>query len=191
MGGIRFIETSLPGIVLVEPVVYGDSRGFFLETFHSERYMDGGITLPFVQDNHSRSAKGTLRGLHYQITKPQGKLIHVVSGEIFDVAVDIRVGSPFFMKWFGTILSGENKQQMYVPPGFAHGFCVMSETADVMYKCTELYHPDLDRSIAWDDPDIGIKWPVDAPLLSSKDAAAPPVAKLPDEDIPLYQPPKG
>ena len=191
MGGIRFIETRLPEVVLVEPVVYGDSRGFFLETFHAEKYKQGGIPLPFVQDNHSRSAKGILRGLHYQITKPQGKLIYVVSGEIFDVAVDIRVGSPLFMKWFGTTLSGENRQQMYIPPGFAHGFCVMSETADVIYKCTDLYYPDLDRGIAWDDPDIGIKWPIDAPLLSPKDAAALPVAKLPDGDIPLYQPPKG
>ncbi len=186
--GIRFTEASLPGVVLVEPEVYGDSRGFFLETFHAEKYMEGGITLPFVQDNHSRSARGILRGLHYQIVKPQGKLIFVVSGEIFDVAVDIRKGSPSFMGWFGTTLSAENKMQMYVPPGFAHGFCVMSETADVIYKCTDLYHPELDRSIAWDDPDIGIKWPVSTPQMSQKDAAAPRLKDVTAEDVPANTP---
>lgn len=188
MGSIRFTEAGLPGVILVEPVVLGDSRGFFLETFHAEKYKQGGIPLPFVQDNHSCSAKGILRGLHYQITKPQGKLIYVVSGEIFDVAVDIRVGSPMFMRWFGTTLSAGNRQQMYVPPGFAHGFCVMSETADVIYKCTDLYYPDLERVIAWDDPDIGIHWPVDAPLLSQKDSAAPHLKDVPSEDTPIYTP---
>lgn len=183
---IRFTEASLPGVVLVEPVVYGDSRGFFLETFHSEKYRDGGIPLPFVQDNHSHSAKGILRGLHYQITKPQGKLVYVVSGEIFDVAVDIRKNSPMFMKWFGTTLSARNRQQMYIPPGFAHGFCAMSDTVDVIYKCTDLFYPEFDRGIAWDDPDIGINWPVDSPHLSSKDASAPRLKEIPAEDVPPY-----
>ncbi|MCK4911728.1 MAG: dTDP-4-dehydrorhamnose 3,5-epimerase [Thermodesulfovibrionales bacterium] len=185
---MKFTDTVLPGVVVVEPEVHGDSRGFFLETFHSEKYREAGITLPFVQDNHSRSVKGILRGLHYQISKPQGKLIYMVSGEIFDVAVDIRKGSPTFMGWFGTTLSAENKKQMYVPPGFAHGFCVLSETADVIYKCTDLYYPDLDRSIAWDDPDIGIKWPVDSPLLSPKDSSASRLKDVPAEDVPIYTP---
>ncbi len=187
--GIKFTAAKkLPGIILVEPVVHGDERGYFLETFHAGKYKEGGIALPFVQDNLSRSSKGTLRGLHYQIVKPQGKLVYVVSGEIFDVAVDIRKGSPSFMKWFGMTLSSENKHQIYVPPGFAHGFCVLSNTADVMYKCTEQYYQEHDRSLAWDDPDIGIDWPIKDPILSQKDTAAPRLKDISAKDMPIYTP---
>ena len=152
----------------------GDDRGFFLETFHVSRYCElAGIELEFVQDNHSRSSAGVLRGLHFQKTKPQGKLVRVVSGEVFDVAVDIRPGSATFGQWAGTTLSGQNKRQFWVPPGFAHGFLVLSETADFEYKCTDYYDSADEGSIRWDDPDLAIEWPNSVPLLSGKDAAAP------------------
>ena len=185
---IKFKETPLSGVILVEPVVHGDERGFFFETYHAEKYKEGGIALPFVQDNHSRSSKNILRGLHYQINKPQGKLVYVATGEIFDVAVDIRVGSPTFMLWYGMILSSKNKKQIYIPPGFAHGFCVTSDTADVIYKCTELYSPEHDRSLAWNDPGINIDWPTNDPSLSEKDAAAPRLKDIPAFDMPTYTP---
>jgi dTDP-4-dehydrorhamnose 3,5-epimerase len=170
---VNVIETDLPGVLIVEPRVFRDPRGFFLETFHARRYEEAGIPAHFVQDNHSRSSRGTLRGLHTQILRPQGKLVRAVSGEMFDVAVDIRPDSPHFGRWVGVWLSGENFRQVWVPPGFAHGFCVTSETVDVEYKCTDFYDPADELSVAWNDPEIGVRWPVDAPLISAKDGAAP------------------
>ena len=173
---MNVIPTKLKDCVIIEPKVFGDHRGFFLETFQVERYRDAaGITLPFVQDNHSRSAAGVLRGLHFQKTKPQGKLVRVVRGEVFDVAVDIRKGSPSFGLWEGVILSEENHRQFWVPPGFAHGFVVLSETADFEYKCTDYYDPTDEGGLRWDDPDLAIDWPQinsQAFKLSEKDAAA-------------------
>lgn len=177
---MRFLETELPGVVLIEPDVHKDARGFFLETFHAERYAAGGIRGPFVQDNHSHSARGTLRGLHAQLKKPQGKLVRAVAGEMFDVAVDIRRGSPGFGRWVGVTLSGSNYRQLYIPPGFAHGFCVLSEEVDVEYKCTDFYDPSDEVTVLWSDPEIGVRWPVTAPILSSRDAVAPPLAGLGD-----------
>ncbi|WP_417536732.1 dTDP-4-dehydrorhamnose 3,5-epimerase [Methylophaga sp.] len=172
---MKVVPTTLKDCVVIEPQVFGDHRGFFLETFQAERYAEeASISLPFVQDNHSRSGKGVLRGLHFQITKPQGKLVRVVNGEVFDVAVDLRRDSPTFGQWEGVYLSGDNKRQFWVPPGFAHGFVVVSETADFEYKCTDYYDPTDECAIAWDDPDIGIKWPIDLEVkLSEKDANAP------------------
>jgi dTDP-4-dehydrorhamnose 3,5-epimerase len=170
---VKILETSLPGVMLVEPRVFGDARGYFFESFHAPRYAEAGIPASFVQDNLSRSAKGTLRGLHFQEPHPQGKLVYCVRGAVFDVAVDIRRGSPSCGKWFGAELSEENHRQMWVPPGFAHGFCVLSDSADFFYKCTDLYHPEHDRGVAWNDPDLGIKWPIEAPLLSEKDRRLP------------------
>jgi len=170
---VKFHATPLPGVVVVEPTVFEDARGFFMETYHAPRFAAAGVRLPFVQDNHTRSVKGTLRGLHFQVTRPQGKLVRVVAGEVFDVAVDLRRGAPTFARWHGQVLSAENRLQIYIPPGFAHGFCVLSDTADVLYKCTDVYDPQGDRSIRWDDPAIGVDWPVMEPILSPKDAAAP------------------
>jgi len=170
---LKATETSLPGVLLLEPTAYSDARGFFMETYQAARFRELGITEPFLQDNHSRSARGVLRGLHYQEPQPQGKLVRCTRGALFDVAVDIRVGSPHFARWFGVELSEENRLMLWVPPGFAHGFCALSEVADLVYKCTTLYDGSADRSIAWDDPDIGIAWPLSSPLLSPKDAAAP------------------
>ena len=180
---MEVIKTSLEGVVIIEPKVFGDERGFFLETFQADRYRDqAGIDLPFVQDNHSRSAKGVLRGLHFQKTKPQGKLVRVVRGEVFDVAVDIRQGSPTFGQWEGVILSEENKRQFWVPPGFAHGFVVLSDVADFEYKCTDYYDPSDEGSLAWNDPEVGITWPLDKldadPQLSAKDMDAGSLASL-------------
>ena len=174
---MRVIETPLPGVLVFEPRVFEDERGFFLESFNEKRYREAGIDKRFVQDNHSYSRQGTLRGLHYQLLYPQAKLVRVTSGEVFDVAVDIRVGSPTFGQWVGTYLSGENKKQVYIPEGFAHGFCVVSESADFLYKCTDFYVPDDERGIIWNDPDIGIEWPIDNPILSPKDSALPPLSK--------------
>jgi len=170
---MRFEPTALPDVVVITPDVHRDPRGFFLETYHQGKYRAGGIGVTFVQDNLSRSARGTLRGLHAQRRRPQGKLIRVVEGAIFDVAVDIRRGSPSFAGWVGVRLSGETFRQVYVPPGFAHGFCVLSETAVVEYKCTELYDPADEIGVIWNDPDIGIQWPISDPTLSAKDGAAP------------------
>jgi dTDP-4-dehydrorhamnose 3,5-epimerase len=170
---VKFHATPLPGVVLVEPQVFEDARGFFMETYHGPRFAAAGIARKFVQDNHTRSVRNTLRGLHFQVTHPQGKLVRVVAGEVFDVAVDLRRGAPTFARWHGVTLSADNRLQIYIPPGFAHGFCVLSDAADVIYKCTEVYDPKGDRSIRWDDPTIGIDWPLTDPLLSAKDAAAP------------------
>lgn len=156
---MKVIETELPGVLIIEPSVHGDERGFFQETFHAQRYAECGITLPFVQDNHSRSGAGILRGLHYQLRQPQGKLVRVMQGSVFDVAVDIRKGSPTFGKWVGVMLSEDNFRQIYVPPGFAHGFCTLSDRVDFLYKCTDYYAPDDERGVIWNDPDIGIAWP--------------------------------
>jgi dTDP-4-dehydrorhamnose 3,5-epimerase len=178
-------ETALPGVLVVEPTVHRDDRGFFLETYHRDRYRAHGIDAVFVQDNHSRSVGPILRGLHAQRTKPQGKLVRAVAGEIFDVAVDIRRGSPTFARWAGERLSAANAWQLWVPPGFAHGFCVLSDAAEVEYECTALYDRADEITIAWNDPEIGIEWPLAQPVLSAKDAAAPPLADLLDL-LPVY-----
>jgi dTDP-4-dehydrorhamnose 3,5-epimerase len=159
--------------VLIEPDVHRDGRGFFLETFHARKYEEGGVRGPFVQDNHSHSARGTLRGLHAQTRRAQGKLVRAVAGEMFDVAVDIRRGSPTFARWFGVTLSGANFRQLFIPPGFAHGFCVLSEQVDVEYKCTDFYDPEGELAVAWDDPRVGIAWPIRDPILSARDRGAP------------------
>lgn len=170
---MKVIQTKLKDCVIIEPRVFGDERGFFLETFQAERYAaQAGINLPFVQDNHSRSSRGVLRGLHFQIKKPQGKLVRVVKGEVYDVAVDIREGSTTFGQWEAVILSEENKIQFWIPPGFAHGFLVLSETADFEYKCTDYYDASDEGSILWNDPDLNIPWQIDNPYLSDKDVKA-------------------
>ncbi|BAP55642.1 dTDP-4-dehydrorhamnose 3,5-epimerase [Thioploca ingrica] len=169
---MKVIPTTLPGVIVIEPKVFGDTRGFFLETFHVERYAQAGILGPFVQDNHSHSAQGVLRGLHFQKQYPQGKLVYVTSGAVFDVAVDIRPTSPTLGKWVGITLTAEQHQQFYIPPGFAHGFCVLSEQADFHYKCTDYYHPEDEGCIRWNDPEINIQWPINNPVLSAKDANA-------------------
>jgi dTDP-4-dehydrorhamnose 3,5-epimerase len=183
---VRFLETPLPGVIVVEPDVHRDPRGFFLETYHLDKYRAGGIPGPFVQDNHSRSARGTLRGLHAQVRRPQGKLVRAVEGEMFDVAVDIRRGSPTFGRWFGVHLTGENFRQIYIPPGYAHGFCVLSESVHVEYKCTDFYDPGGEIGIAWNDPDIGVAWPVEGPTVSDKDGRAPRLAELLDR-LPVHE----
>lgn len=171
---MNIVDTKIPEVKIIEPKVFGDDRGFFLETFQAERYASViGDGLTFVQDNHSRSCKGVLRGLHFQKTKPQGKLVRVVTGEVFDVAVDIRKGSPTFGQWEGVLLTGDNKKQFWVPPGFAHGFVVLSDTADFEYKCTDYYDPSDEGAICWNDPDLAIDWPIDfEPSLSAKDLEA-------------------
>jgi dTDP-4-dehydrorhamnose 3,5-epimerase len=170
---MNVVKTKLHDCVIIEPQVFGDERGFFLEAFQAERYAKlAGITLPFVQDNHSRSSKAVLRGLHYQKNKPQGKLVRVVRGEVYDVAVDIRKGSQTFGQWESVILSEENKTQFWIPPGFAHGFLVLSDMADFEYKCTDFYDPFDEGSILWNDPDLDIPWPLADPILSIKDAGA-------------------
>lgn len=177
---MKFIPTSIPDVVLIEPDVHRDARGFFLETWHQRKYVEAGIEGPFVQDNLSHSGRGTLRGLHAQLCHPQGKLVRAVEGEMFDVAVDIRRGSPTFGRWVGFSLSGENFRQLWVPPGFAHGFCVLSERVHVEYKCTDFYDRDDEISVAWNDPAIGVLWPVKEPTLSAKDAQAPRLSELLD-----------
>ena len=170
---MRIIPTSIPELILIEPRVFGDERGFFMETFQAQKFTELGITNQFVQDNHSGSLRGILRGLHYQIQNPQGKLIRVVSGEIYDVAVDIRKSSPTYGKWVGTVLSTKNKHMFWIPAGFAHGFYALSEWAEIVYKATDYYAPQHERSILWNDPDLNIDWPLIAgqtPVLSSKDA---------------------
>ncbi|TWT59070.1 dTDP-4-dehydrorhamnose 3,5-epimerase [Thalassoglobus neptunius] len=176
---MEFVETDLPGVKLVKPKVFGDERGFFLELYHQGKFREGGIPDPFVQDNMSRSQKGVLRGLHYQIQHPQGKLVMALQGEIFDVAVDVRKSSPHFGKWVGATLSSENRHALYVPPGFAHGFLVLSESAEVLYKCTDLYHPEHERSLIWNDSTVGVEWPTDLePILSAKDQKGLPLAEV-------------
>ncbi|MDA9355731.1 dTDP-4-dehydrorhamnose 3,5-epimerase [Gammaproteobacteria bacterium] len=176
---MKVIKTKLKDCVIIQPTVFEDERGFFLETFQKKRYSElAEINLHFVQDNHSRSSKGVLRGLHTQKNRPQGKLVRVVKGEVYDVAVDIRQGSPTFGQWESVILSEENKTQLWVPPGFAHGFVVLSDIADFEYKCTDYYDSSDEISILWDDPDLDISWPIDQPKLSDKDAGAPKLADL-------------
>ena len=170
---MKVTSTNIPEVLIIEPKVFGDDRGFFLETFQSERYANlAGIMLPFVQDNHSRSTYGVLRGLHFQKTKPQGKLVRVVKGKVYDVAVDLRRGSDTFGQWEAVVLSEENKKQFWVPPGFAHGFLVLSDIADFEYKCTDYYDPLDEGSILWNDPQLDISWPIEKPLLSDKDSRA-------------------
>ncbi len=170
-------QTDLPGVLLIEPKVFGDARGCFLETFSAQRYAEHGIVGPFVQDNFSRSRRGTLRGLHYQIEQPQGKLVQVLRGEIFDVAVDLRRSSPSFGKALGVTLSEHNHRQLYVPPGFAHGFLVLSEDADFVYKCTEYYAPQHERTLLWSDPALSLEWPLTGdPILSAKDQLGRPLS---------------
>jgi len=176
---VKISETELPGVLLLEPKRFGDDRGFFMELFQEKRYAEAGIPGPFVQDNFSRSAKGILRGLHFQQPHAQGKLVQVFAGAVYDVAVDIRRGSPTFGRWVGMELSADNRRQLWVPAGFAHGFCVLSESADFHYKCTDFYSPTSEHCIAWNDPDLGIPWPVKSPLLSPKDSAAPRLADAP------------
>ncbi len=175
---MKFIPTRIPVVVVIEPQVYGDHRGFFMETWHARRFVEHGIDAAFVQDNHSRSLQGILRGLHYQIRMPQGKLVRAIAGEIYDVVVDLRRSSPTFGHWVGEWLTAENKKMLWVPPGFAHGFYVASEAAEVVYKCTEIYAPEHERCLRWDDPEIGIRWPLvngEPPRLSDKDAAGLPL----------------
>ena len=183
---MNLIQTKLPDVLVVEPVVFSDDRGFFLETCNTVRYHKIGITAAFVQDNMSRSKKGVLRGLHYQLQYPQGKLVGVSNGEAFDVAVDIRTGSPTFGQWTGTILNDVNHRQMYIPPGFAHGFCVISDSADFIYKCSEYYHPEDEYGILWNDSDIAIKWPVEIPIISDKDSRNSNLSEIPSKLLPLY-----
>ena len=176
---MKITETRLPGVLVIEPNVYGDERGFFVETFQVGRYRDlAGIDLPFVQDNHSRSRYGVLRGMHAQRNHPQGKLVRVARGEVFDVALDIDPDSATFGQWAGATLSATNGRQMWVPPGYAHGFVVLSEVADFEYKCTDYYHPDDEYGVIWNDPDAAITWPIDDPILSDKDTALPTLAEL-------------
>lgn len=184
----QFHQTSLPGVILIQPDVYRDPRGLFIETYHQRAYSESGIGKSFVQDNYSRSRLNTLRGLHYQLQNPQGKIVYVISGEIYDVAVDIRRGSPAFGKWTAARLSSENRHQVFIPEGFAHGFCVLSDSADVIYKCTDFYSPGDAYGIAWSDPQIAVDWPVDAPFLSDKDLRNPELSDIPETLLPVYGP---
>ena len=170
---MNVVETALPGVLIIEPKAFGDHRGFFLETFQVERYREAGITLPFVQDNHSRSQRGVLRGLHFQKTRPQGKLVSVSRGAVYDVAVDIDPASATYGRFVGVELNDDNHRQMWVPPGDAHGFCVLSEVADFQYKCTDFYFPADEGGLLWNDPDVGIPWPITEPQLSAKDVNNP------------------
>ncbi len=184
---MKVLETELPGVLIIEPMVFGDARGFFLETYRQDSYREAGIPEHFVQDNHSRSRRGVLRGLHYQLSQPQGKLVSVTRGRVFDVVVDIRRGSAAFGRWAAAILDDDNHRQLYVPPGFAHGFCVLSDEADFVYKCTDYYHPESERGIAWNDPDIGIPWPITDVSLSRKDTGNPRLASRYDHDLPSIE----
>ena len=184
---MKVLKTSLPGVLVIEPQVFEDRRGFFMETYHQKRFSQTGLDYSFVQDNLSHSVRGILRGLHYQLKYPQAKLIQVIKGAIFDVAVDIQRGSPYFGQWTGVHVSDENRRQIFVPKGFAHGFCVLSETADVIYKCTDFYMPDDDEGILWSDPGIGINWPIADPLLSDKDSQYPCLSDVPPERLPVYE----
>ena len=183
---MKFIPTDLPEVLIIEPDVHRDERGFFLETWHAEKYASEGLDAHFVQDNHSRSTRGILRGLHAQLARPQGKLVRCSLGELYDVAVDIRTGSPTFGRSVGVTLSGDNFRQLWVPEGFAHGFCVVSEVAELQYKCTDLYDPTGEITVAWDDPALGIDWPVAAPLVSAKDAEGKRLADFSDTELPRY-----
>jgi dTDP-4-dehydrorhamnose 3,5-epimerase len=173
---MKFTPAIIPDVIVVEPDVFGDNRGFFMETWQAKKFAEGGISANFVQDNHSRSNQGTLRGLHYQVSSPQGKLVRVLDGQVFDVAVDLRSKSPTFGQWVGEILSDENKKMLWIPEGFAHGFYVLSESADFFYKCTDFYNPEWERTLRWDDPDLAIDWPLldgQTPNLAAKDTNGP------------------
>ena len=186
---MKIIKTHLPGVIVLEPSVFGDKRGFFLETYREDKLQEAGITVHFVQDNHSRSKRGVLRGLHYQIEQTQGKLVRVATGSVFDVAVDVREGSPTFGQWYGTELNEESMRMMYVPPGYAHGFVVLSDYADFIYKCTDYYHPESEQGIAWDDPDIGIDWHISENdvSLSEKDKNNVLLKDQLTENLPAYK----
>ena len=188
---MNIITTNLPGVIVIEPKVYVDKRGFFLETFREDVLLQAGINAHFVQDNHTRSSQGVLRGLHYQMTQTQGKLVRVAAGSVFDVVVDVRSGSPTFVQWYGTELNEDNIKMIYVPPGFAHGFVVLSETADFIYKCTDYYHPESEQGIAWDDPDLNIDWSVaeiaEKISLSDKDKQNVKLKDQPAEKLPAYK----
>ncbi|AOH84399.1 dTDP-4-dehydrorhamnose 3,5-epimerase [Sphingomonas panacis] len=177
---MNFLETAIPGPIIIEPAVFGDDRGFFMESWNAAKFRDGGLDLTFVQDNHSRSARGVLRGLHFQNPNPQGKLVRVTAGAVWDVAVDIRRSSPHFGKWVGIELSAANKRMFWVPPGFAHGFLTLEEGTDFLYKCTELYDPASEHALLWNDPALGIDWPIDGiePKLSGKDAIGKPLTEI-------------
>jgi dTDP-4-dehydrorhamnose 3,5-epimerase len=183
---MKVIASSLPGVCVIEPSVFGDQRGFFMETYQQQRYMENGIDATFVQDNISLSVQNTLRGLHYQHPRGQAKLVQVLQGEVFDVAVDIRKGSPTWGQWFGAMLSSENKRQMFIPDGYAHGFCVTSETALFAYKCGDFYMPENEGGIRWDDPDIGIQWPINTPILSDRDKSYTGLKGVAEERLPVY-----
>lgn len=185
---VRVTSRTLPGVLLFEPEVFNDERGYLIETWSAARYASAGLGQRFVQDNLTRSVRGVLRGLHLQHPFDQGKLVSVPYGEVFDVAVDVRVGSPNFGHWAGAVLSDRNNYQLYIPPGFAHGFCVISDVALFSYKCTELYHPEAELGIRFDDSAIGIPWPASTPLLSAKDRAYPKLADVPRDRLPLYRP---
>ena len=184
---MKVTPTPLPGVLLVEPHVFADERGYFFESYQEARYRSCGIAARFVQDNQSRSQRGVLRGLHYQLGRPQAKLVSVLQGEVFDVAVDVRKGSPTFGRWTGALLSGENKHQLFIPEGFAHGFYVMSPTADFYYKCSDVYAREEERGLVWDDPDVGIQWPPGPRILAPRDAAFPRLRQM-DADLPHYVP---
>ena len=188
---MNIITTNLPGVIVIEPKVYVDKRGFFLETFREDVLLQAGINAHFVQDNHTRSSQGVLRGLHYQMTQTQGKLVRVAAGSVFDVVVDVRLGSPTFGQWYGTELNEDNIKMIYVPPGFAHGFVVLSETADFIYKCTDYYHPESEQGIAWDDPDLNIDWSIaeiaEKISLSDKDKQNVKLKDQPAEKLPAYK----
>ncbi|MCS6770765.1 MAG: dTDP-4-dehydrorhamnose 3,5-epimerase [Kiritimatiellae bacterium] len=188
---MKVTPLEIPDVLLVEPVVFGDARGFFMETFHAARYRAAGIDRDFVQDNFSFSRRGIVRGLHYQLHKPQAKLVYVTDGEVLDVAVDIRRGSPTFGRWCARVLSSGNRCQMFIPEGFAHGFCVLSECASFQYKCSAFYDPADERGIAWNDPDIGITWPVEDPVLSERDRRLPRLRDVDPSDLPIYRSPAG
>jgi dTDP-4-dehydrorhamnose 3,5-epimerase len=183
---MKVIQTSLPGAVVIEPQVFGDARGFFYESYNQAKYADAGITAKFVQSNVSRSSKGVLRGLHYQWPNPQGKLVSVLEGEVYDVAVDIRRGSPTFGQWAGVMLTADNHRHFWIPEGFAHGFCVLSEYATFSYQCTALYDAKADAGVRWNDAALGIDWPISAPQLSEKDLKAPLLADIPAERLPAF-----
>lgn len=184
---MKRIETSLADVCLIEPSLFEDDRGFFFESYHEIKFAELGIFDRFVQDNHARSAKHTLRGLHYQIKHPQAKLCRVIQGEVLDVVVDIRDGSPSFGKWESAVLSAENKRQMYVPAGFAHGYLVLSDTAEFLYKCGDFYYPEYERGVLWNDPDIGIRWGVEAPILSDRDRRNPLLSAIAQKDLPGWR----
>ena len=183
---MKVLPTELDGVLVIEPTIFGDQRGFFLESFQKQRYRDAGIDIEFVQDNISFSVRHTLRGLHYQYPHGQAKLVQVLQGEIYDVAVDIRQGSPTFGRWTGVVLSEENRRQFFLPEGFAHGFCVMSATALFMYKCSAYYAPEEEGGICWDDPDLGIPWPVQTPILSQRDGTFSALSGVASHRLPVY-----